>query len=289
MTDAARAPLLSRLPWTKIKLGIASTAYHLARPFLGNRPRIIVRGGIRYRIDLSEAIDFALFLAGNFQGYITHSGRLALPADGILFDVGANIGSTAMGLARQVPQGRVYAFEPTHSAFGRLKDNLALNPELSGRVTPIQVFLSDRTAGEPGLVAYSSWKLDGSRKDRHPLHGGSLEGTSGISSVTLDEFCRDRGVVRMDLLKIDTDGHELAVLRGARETLGRLRPPIIFEVGLYILKERGVRIEEYFDLLDPMGYRWTNMKTGHPVTRETARSEIPLRSTTDILALPPGR
>ena len=48
-----------------------------------------------------------------------------------------------------------------------------------------------------------------------------------------------------------------------------------------------MRIEEYFDLLDPLGYRWTNVKTSRPVTRETVAREVPLRSTTDILALPP--
>src|SRR2546427_7751091 len=227
MSDLAEAPFLNRLPWTRIKLGLVSVVYRLARPFLGDRPRLIVRGGVRYRIDLSEAIDFALFVAGNFQGYVLKPGLLSLPTDGVIFDVGANMGSMTLGFARQVPRGRVYSFEPTHSAFARLQQNLALNPELARRVTPFQAFLSDRSTDQHGLSACSSWKLDGSRLDRHPLHGGSVEAAHGVPALTVDAFRRERGIDRLDLLKIDTDGHELAVLRGAREALRAVRTAVI--------------------------------------------------------------
>jgi FkbM family methyltransferase len=283
---ARGAPLLNRLPWTRIKLSAVKAVYRLLRPMLGRGPRVIVRGGIRYRVDLSEAIDFALFVAGNFQAHVTKSGLVSIPADAVIFDVGANLGSMTLAFAQQAPRGRVVAFEPTHTGFARLRENLALNPDLAVRVTPVQAFLSDRSAERHGLSACSSWKLDGSGADPHPLHGGSVQAADGVPAFSLDDFCRDRGVDRLDLLKIDTDGHELAVLRGAHATLGRLRPPVIFEIGLYLLEERGVRVEEYFDLLDPLGYRWVNCKSGRDVTRENVLREIPLRSTTDILALP---
>lgn len=189
-----------------------------------------------------------------------------------------------LAFARQAPRGRVVAFEPTHSGFARLKENLALNPELAARVTAVQAFLSDRSADRHDLSACSSWKLDGSDADPHPLHGGTVTAADGVPAFSLDDFCRDRGVDRLDLLKIDTDGHELAVLRGARGTLERLRPPVIFEIGLYLLEERGIRVEEYFDLLDPLGYTWINCKSGRDVTRGNVAREVPLRSTTDILA-----
>jgi FkbM family methyltransferase len=281
-----RASLLNRLPWTRIKLGLVGLVYRSLRPFLGKAPRQIVRRGIRYRVDLSEAIDFAIFVAGNFQGYLTKSGLLSIPSEATVFDVGANMGSMTLAFAQRVTRGRVYAFEPTHSAYSRLLENLSLNPELASRVTPVKAFLSDRSSGEHGLSAFSSWKLDGSRADRHPLHGGTVESAEGVPAVSLDDFCRDRGIDRLDLLKIDTDGHELSVLRGAHRILGTLKPPVIFEVGTYLLEERGVRIEDYFDLLDPLGYRWINLKTGREVTRENAPAEVPARSTTDILALP---
>lgn len=283
---AHRSPLLNRLPWTRIKLSAVKIVYRLLRPMLGRGTRVIVRGGIRYRVDLSEAIDFALFIAGHFQEHVTKSGLVSIPPDGVVLDVGANLGSMTLAFARQVPEGRVIAFEPTHSGFARLRGNLALNPGLAARVTPVQAFLSDRSADRHGLSAWSSWKLDGSGTDPHPLHGGSVQAAEGVPALSLDDFCRERRVDRLDLLKIDTDGHELAVLRGARATLERLRPPVIFEIGLYLLGERGVRVEEYFDLLEPLGYRWINSKSGRDVTRENAAREVPLRSTIDILALP---
>ncbi|MCE9583496.1 MAG: FkbM family methyltransferase [Planctomycetes bacterium] len=286
-------PLRNRLPWTRIKLAAAKVAYRVMRPLLGKKPRIITRGGIRYRVDLSEAIDFALYLTGSFQSHVAKSGLKALPQNSVVLDVGANVGSMTLAFAKRFPKGRVFAFEPTHPGMARLAENLALNPELAARVTPVQAFVSDRSAKRHGLTACSSWKLDGSAGAVHPLHGGSEGAADGVPAVSIDDWCREQGVKRVDLVKIDTDGHELAVLRGARATLKKFRPALIFEIGLYLLEERGVRVEEYFDFLEPLGYACVSCKSGREVTRETAAREIPTRSTTDLLAIPipsaPGR
>lgn len=280
-----RASLSSRLPWTRIKLAAAGMAYRVMRPVLGKNPRVIERGGIRYRVDLSEAIDFALFVAGSFQKHVAGAGMKALPADAVVFDVGANVGTMTLAFAKRFPRGRVTAFEPTHAAFGRLGENLALNPELANRVTAVQAFVSGRTAARHGLTACSSWKLDGSAKKKHPVHGGSEGAAGGVPAVALDDFCREEKVKRLDLVKIDTDGHELDVLRGARATLEALRPAVVFEVGRYLLDERGQEPGDFFDLLEPLGYRLVSCKSGRDVTRESAPREIPLRSTTDLLAV----
>ncbi len=268
-------------------MAAAKVAYRVMRPVLGKKPRIIERGGIRYRVDLSEAIDFALYVSGHFQDHVTNAGLKAIPPDAVVFDVGANLGSMALAFAKRFPRGKVVAFEPTHPGFARLRENLELNPDLAKRVTAVQTFVSDQSGTTHGLSACSSWKLDGTGAAPHPLHGGSLGAVEGVPAVSLDDYCRDEGVKRLDLLKIDTDGHELAVLRGARGILKRLRPAIIFEIGLYLLEERGVRVDDYFDLLEPLGYRLVSCKSGRDVTRETASREIPTRSTTDLLALAP--
>jgi FkbM family methyltransferase len=279
-------PIGNKLPWTRIKLAAAKVAYRLMRPVLGRKDRVIERGGIRYRVDLAEAIDLSLFVSGNFQGHVLEAGLKALPDDAVVFDVGANVGSMTLAFAKGFPRGRVVAFEPTHPGFARLKENLALNPGLAERVTAVQAFVSDRSGTGHGLRAFSSWRLDGSGAKEHPVHGGSEGGADGVGAVTIDDYCRDANVVRLDLVKIDTDGHELAVLRGAAATLRRLRPAVIFEIGAYLLQERGVRVEDYFDLLEPLGYHLANCKSGRELTRDTAAREIPLKSTTDLLALP---
>lgn len=280
-----KSPLMHQLPLTRIKLALVSFVYWMIRPFLG-RHRVIKRNGIFFNVDLSEAIDFSIFVAGNFQNHVFDFDWSAIGPQGIIFDVGANMGNMALRFAKLAPQGHVYAFEPTTYAFAKLKANLLLNPDLAKRIVPVQTFVSDATADEPHLTAYSSWKIDRSHQPAHPLHGGIKQSADGIPSITLDDFCRQRNINRIDLIKIDTEGHELRVMKGARETLRCFLPLVIFELGLYVLKEQQEKIEDYFDFLTSLGYVWVNLKSKRVVTLDNVYKEVPLRSTTDILAIP---
>src|SRR5262249_48873875 len=141
----------------------------------------------------------------------------------------------------------------TNYAYEKLLRNLSLNPDLSARVTPVQSFLSESTEGINEIQAYSSWKIDGSATDIHPLHGGVAPPSEFVEVITLDEFCRSRGIERVDFIKIDTDGNELSVLRGARQTIANNLPCVIFEAGLYLI-EQANRFDEYFDYFDGLGY-----------------------------------
>jgi FkbM family methyltransferase len=277
--------MLDDIPWTRLKLGLARAGYRVLRPFVGNAPRVIERDGIRYCVDLSEGIDFALFLTGHFQSHVANPGLFALPRDAVVFDVGANVGAMALAFAKQAPQGRVFAFEPTHDGFARLARNLALNPELAARIETVQTFVAATSAREHGLVACASWKLDDSGGPKHPVHGGSRSAADAIPSVSLDDFCRERALARLDLIKIDTDGNELDVIAGARETLSRFHPAVVFEVGAYLLEERGTRAEAFLDLLEPLGYRLFEARSGRAVTRGNIARVVPRRATTDLLAL----
>ena len=284
-----RVPLLHRLPFTRIRLGAARIIYRALKLVLRDDHRRIQRGGINYEIDLSEGIDLSLFMFGSFQDHVTKMKYYSLPLDAVVFDVGANIGGMALRFAQCAPQGHVYAFEPTAYAYQKLLRNLSLNPELSARTTPIQAFLSDQIEASRSVQAYSSWKVDGSETDAHPVHGGVIHDGESVEVLTIDEFCRTKGIERVDLIKIDTDGHELSVLQGARETLTRHLPCIIFEAGLYLIEEKGGTFDQYLDYLTAFGYKLINSSNLHQVSRETYRSEIPLRATTDIVALPPQR
>jgi len=287
MTAKVRVPLRHRLPLTRIKLCAARIIYRTLKLVLRDDHRRIRRGGINYEIDLSEGIDLSLFVFGSFQDHITNMKYYSLPCDAVIFDVGANIGGMALRFARRTAHGQIYAFEPTAYAYQKLLRNLSLNPELASRITPIQAFLSDHVEGSRSVQAYSSWKVDGSATDAHPVHGGVIHDAESVDVLTVDEFCRARGIDRVDLIKIDTDGHELSVLLGARETLTRNLPCIIFEAGLYLIEENGGTFDQYIDYLTPFGYKLINSSNLHPVSRETYRAEIPLRATTDIVALPP--
>ncbi|MFC1813990.1 FkbM family methyltransferase [Thermodesulfobacteriota bacterium] len=289
MIDKKQIPILNRIPMTRVKLIIARMLYTVLKIILRKDRHRIRRGGISYEVDLTEGIDLSLFLFGNFQSYITGNKYFSLKKDAVVFDIGANIGSMTLKFSQMTPHGRVYAFEPTDYAFNKLLRNISMNPELSKRIIPVQSFVRDRSEPDHQIEAYASWKVNGKSSDTHPLHGGTIQTADAVSGITLDDFCEKEDIQRVDLIKIDTDGHELRVLRGARKTVEKFFPYIIFEVGLYVMEEQGIVFKKYFDYFSSLDYILINSKNGKVIAIENYFKQIPLKATTDIIALPPGR
>jgi hypothetical protein len=171
---------------TKTKILIAAT---LSRMVRGLR-RVLgagdiaetSRGGLRWRLDLKEGIDFSIYLLGAFEPItVAACGRLIRPGDTIL-DIGANIGALTLPMARMAgPAGKVYTFEPTQFAYAKLKANLALNPEIAARIVASQMMLTDVAAAVAEPI-YSSWPLAGSEA-LHEKHLGAAESTAGANVI----------------------------------------------------------------------------------------------------------
>jgi FkbM family methyltransferase len=225
---------------TQSKLRAARALYRGLR-FLGFPDQVVARrAGVKFNIDLREGIELSLFLFGSFQRHLSPGKLFQIPSDSVIFDIGANVGSICLPLAARLPASAVYAFEPTEYAFERLQQNLALNPELQARVHPIQAFVSATSYDNSELVAYSSWRLDNrgstlssAAEPQHAIHGGTRKPASR-QQISLDDFISERSIGRLDFLKIDTDGHELEVLKGASGTLRSFQPVIIFELTQYL-------------------------------------------------------
>lgn len=283
--EMKRIPLRNRLPMTRIKLVIAHFLYRFIRLFIRNDNCRICRKGIYYDIDLSEGIDLSLFLFGHFQICVVTSGLVSLREDSVIFDVGANIGSMALAFAQKATNGRVYAFEPTDYAYRKLVKNISLNPGLRERITTVQTFIGRETAINHNMQAYSSWKIDKKKAGTHHVHGGSIMETKDIGVLSIDDFCSNNDIKKVDLIKIDTDGYEYQVLTGAEKTLIKHSPTVLFEIGIYILEESHVTFEQYLKFFDLTGYRLMNSKNSGIITRDNYMKHIPLKSTIDIIAL----
>ena len=242
--------MLDYLRSTKFKIRVANLLYHMLR-LVGVSPvRIIERKGIRYQVDLAEGIDLSLFLFGHFQKHVTHNKLFTLPQNCVALDVGANFGVTSLSLLSRYPSAIIYAFEPTDYAFEKLKINIDLNPEAKNHIKPCQLFVSDHEDSPKESHVYSSWRVDRLVKGIHPIHCGILKSAS-CKTVTIDGFVRENNIDRLDFIKIDTDGNELSVLRGAKEALCAFHPVIVFEITTYLLDENQQSFsEDFLDLLD---------------------------------------
>jgi FkbM family methyltransferase len=166
----------------------------------------------------------------------------------VVYDVGANVGFFATHLAQMLAreQATIFAFEPVPTTFIKLLSSVQ-RLGLSDRVHPVASAVSDCLS--PLRISYSrdnSLYAQVTPGGLNPRVGDRLVHVAGI---TLDAFLAFHGVVPA-LLKIDVEGSEAAVLRGAQKLLSRAdRPAIIMEYNPITLSECGVAADTIAALL----------------------------------------
>lgn len=216
------------------------------------------KGGLDWELDLTQGIDFAIYLQGGFEPMTLREYRRLVGSGDTVFDIGANIGAHTLPLARLVgPNGRVVAFEPTDYAFGKLQRNLDLNPSLRPTVCAVQALLVATAEEQKPDGIPSSWSLEtpAAGDTIHPVHKGTYNSLQGAAPIQLDQWVEVNQLDRLDFVKIDVDGFEVDVLEGAKRTLQRFRPRIMMEFAPYVFKERGRSFEELISLLRQSGYQ----------------------------------
>jgi FkbM family methyltransferase len=238
-------------------------------------------------LDLDEGVDFSVYLLGSFEPDAVRCYEKRLKPGDVVLDIGANIGAHTLHFARAVgPAGRVLAFEPTAYAHGKLRANLALNPELEPRVMLRQTLLMDSADAAVPETICSGWPLV-QDEGLHPEHLGKPHSTAGARTATLDATFAAAGVDRIDFVKLDVDGHELAVLKGATATLRTLHPPILIELCPHVCEEHGYTFSELVQCLTDLGYRFESFQ-GRALPDDPAALEalIPAKGGINVLAVP---
>lgn len=205
-------------------------------------------GDLRLLADLSDHIESMIYLHEMQQGdrglvrYLKCQWR----SGQIVLDVGANVGVISLMAAKRVrPQGRVLAFEPVAPNAERLTANLALNG-----FTHVEVYrlaLSDRE-GESRI-----WIPAHRNLGMCSLHEREEPGEfQPVKLTRLDSFLAEYPVPRLDWIKVDVEGHEMAFLRGARGVIARFRPAMAVELSRVHLARAGTSPQEivkfYMDL-----------------------------------------
>lgn len=148
-----------------------------------------------------------------------------LPLAGVecVFDVGANVGDTAVRFAEAFPDATIYAFEPVPSTYEKLLGRVGEHP----RVRTSALALGARS-GEVTLHLFDG-SVFASAVNRHAMM--STDTSVGVTTVpmdSIDAWCSARAIDRIDLLKVDTEGFDLEVLRGAEGLLRRGRIGFVY-------------------------------------------------------------
>lgn len=192
-------------------------------------------------------------------------------------DVGAHEGAVLAHMVRLAPRGRHVAWEPLPLLAQRLR---AGYPNVDVR----QAALSDR-AGErefAHVVDDPGWS--GFLARPSPA-GGPVE-TISVRCERLDDALPDE--LRPAFVKIDVEGAELQVLRGAAETLRRHRPLVAFEHGFGSADHYGTAPQDVHDLLSGLGYEVAGLDGDGPYSRERFAELFASGERVNFLARPGG-
>lgn len=189
--------------------------------------------GLKWLLHPNQCIDRGI-RQGAWEPQATHSFLRLLelnagPPNGDLtfFDVGANIGYYSMLMAAHAPHSLTHAFEPMPHAASVLRQHIEING-LYDRIVPHMKIIGSRAGGTmcPNFIASV------------PLQHETDPNPPGPPTMltTVDIMVEELQLSRLDFLKVDTDGYEIAVLEGADQTLWEHQPIVLIEVCDYTLR-----------------------------------------------------
>ncbi len=212
----------------------------------------VVREGLRWLLNPCDYQHESLFWLGtNDHWDLFHARRFVAPGS-LILDVGANFGYYAITLAYHLKGNcQVHAFEPNTDTFDRLCGNITAN-HLQRAVTAHRLGFGDAPCS-----ASMMHRSDNSGASRVKGTGDGGE----ITLTSLDRFCEDQRLTRLDFVKIDVEGYEKRVLQGGVAALTRLKPTLCVELWPHGLAQEKTDAHEVVEILRSLDYRlWITHK-----------------------------
>jgi FkbM family methyltransferase len=236
--------------------------------------RVAGRNGITFRFDLNDMVDWFNYFG--FKELERDKIFTLLKPDDVLLDVGANMGEFSLKVAQLVGLGgKVISFEPDPVNYQRLQTNFSLNPELAARIKVHNVGLGEF----PGTVNLSV--VNESNRGMNRVVRDAVNFNS-ITINRLDNIVLSEQMTKVDWIKIDVEGFEMNVLKGAEQTIQQFRPSLFIELDDKNLREQNSSASELVNWLNEGGYKVTIAKSGEELKSTTDFSNCHY----DVLAIP---
>lgn len=185
------------------------------RPY--NRIAILRHGGLKMPCNIDEMLQRQFYFFGTYflEKEILHRWEKAAESAHVIFDVGANAGIFSLAALASNKNATVHAFEPTPEIARRLRATAAMND------LPKLIVNEMAVADHTGQMVLRRWRgEDGSNEGMNFITTDGLDdGGEAVLVTSLDRYCADHTIDRIDLLKIDVQGNESAVFSGAKRML----------------------------------------------------------------------
>ncbi len=225
-------------------------------------------GTLKINIDTSSYVEWELFFRGYYEKWVIDLMRRLIPQSGVVVDAGANIGTHTLIMTKLVgSSGRVLAFDPDAKSANRLTENVNLN-----NFTNTKIFrsgLSDKE-GAMTLFSYSDEMLDQGTASLYELP--KLEKTERQVEInTLDKVLNSENINRLDFVRIDTRGSDFHIILGAKQSIEKFRPYVVFEYNRDNWANSGSSFEEAKDFFNNQNYALYGIDRHgvHAINKET--------------------
>ncbi len=257
----ALARTLRPLPFDRLAAALAAPGPH-ADEVIG------WQGPGRVIVNRANPREWNLCRTGVFEPHTLAAVRAHAPRGGFVVDIGANVGLITLALSATVgPEGHVLALEPSPTVYTRLLQNLALNP-FAANVIARPVAASNAA----GRVTFYAPAEPISGKGSLVWHDADWRAVE-VEAQPLDALVAELGWPRVDLIKCDVEGHDMAALLGARGVLEAHRPALLVEYEPELWAHAGHTFMDLLDLLRPLHYtlyhlppfRWRGLWRSTPV------------------------
>jgi FkbM family methyltransferase len=237
---------------THLRLWIRQFGFPFRNAMLLNRPLAVSFNGIPVFLEPRGSIAGDIWAGLRCEKHEVSFILSAVEPGMIFFDVGANVGLFAISAAKKIGGKGVFAFEPCSSTCELLDRNLQLNRLADVNVAQIAL---GEAVGE-GVLQINACGKDGLNTLGQATHPDSkVVGREYVRITTVDIFMKDHNVPRVDVMKVDIEGAELMLFRGARDLLERADAPLILYEGFGSLTRGfGYHPVEILWFLESCGY-----------------------------------
>ncbi len=212
--------------------------------------RQCTRNEIKYKLDLNEVIDFAIYKQGKWEKYTHKFLETFIKKNDIVLEIGANIGAHTLTIAKIIGEkGLVHAFEPSEYAHKKLKKNIELNPSLQTNIILNKKLVSNSKKIILNNQIRSSWLRDKNKLKKQEKLNSNLE------IISIDEYVKRNNLKKISMIKIDVDGYDFKVLSGSINTIKKFKPIIFIELSEVCLNKQGDTVSDIYNFLSKLNYK----------------------------------